>query len=102
MLILDEYETTDIALETAQGNPISNVQCREISLYNRALFGNLEKKYGEYIEKRVEPSAIYNCHGLVFASRRTAIESSVEVSDLRQSRRLEIVNRSKRYSEKIL
>jgi hypothetical protein len=36
------------------------------------------------------------------ADLRGADFSLPEVSDLRQSRRLEIVNRSKRYSEKIL
>lgn len=65
-----------IALETQEGNPITNDQSREIWNRDEKEFERYEDKYGDVTIKRTEPDAGYNCHGLTFGSRRTWIYDS--------------------------
>jgi hypothetical protein len=64
---------TELALETAEKNKIPNAQSKELSHQDLLQVKDIEKKWGEVITPRSGPTPIYNCHGLVFASRRTGI-----------------------------
>jgi len=69
----------ELALETSSQNKIKNYQGQEISIYELNLVDKYEKKYGPYIKRRSEPSPIYNCHGMTFASKRTGIDEPSEI-----------------------
>lgn len=63
----------ELALETAEKNKIPNAQSKELSTQDLLQVTDIEKKWGDKIIPRSGPTPIYNCHGLVFASRRTGI-----------------------------
>ena len=63
----------ELALETAEKNRIPNTQSKELSSQELLQVTDIEKKWGDRITPRSGPTPIYNCHGLVFASRRTGI-----------------------------
>jgi hypothetical protein len=70
-----------IALETSKRNKIDNEQATELSA--------LEKNYARKVAaehphatKRTNPSPLYNCHGLAFASRRTRITDAAALSTI--------------------
>lgn len=69
---------SEIVVQTRKGSDILNSQLSEIPLWERADFPTYKSRYSEAIP-RSEPTGIYNCHGLTFASRRTRI---FEVSDI--------------------
>ena len=65
-----------IRLDTRKGNPISNVQ-----VLAPPSPGDADVRYRQDHPRaiwRSQPSRIYNCHGMVFASRRSAI-SPIEI-----------------------
>lgn len=71
-----------IVLQTRNGLDIDNDQCRVLSPFEEN-YGSqvLERKYGGRtgFTFRSEPTGMYNCHGLVFASRRTCICDQNEI-----------------------
>ena len=67
-----------IHFETRQGTSIVNSQSPAIAEGQRAYFPWFQNKYPKVIH-RSDPSGFYNCHGLVFASRRAAIYRVEEV-----------------------
>ena len=66
---------TTIVLQTRQGNAIPNSQSHEITPSETTQFRDCEKTH-PYAKFRSPPNPIYNCHGLVFASKRTGIHRS--------------------------
>ena len=65
-------ETEGIRLATREGSHIDNFQCTdELTRLDIDSMRRLEAKYP--LIRRTPPNAIYNCHGFVFACRRTAI-----------------------------
>ncbi len=62
-----------IALQTARGNPVDNIQLQEISISELNLGEDLERKFSLGALPRTGPTPRYNCHGLTFANRRTCI-----------------------------
>ena len=74
-IIVDPFgrEIKAITTETTLGNPIENEQPQEISPFERNQF----RDYAVYAAAipRGEPDPIYNCHGLAFASKRTAVDA---------------------------
>lgn len=66
---------TTIILQTREGTAIPNSQSHEISPFEANQFRDCEKTH-PYAKFRPPPNPIYNCHGLVFASRRTGIQRS--------------------------
>jgi len=70
----------DLPLFTSLRNRIPNDQLAEISAYERNLFADIAQDFGARAEFRGFASPTYNCHGLVFASRRTAIHDSAAIS----------------------
>ena len=63
----------ELLLETADANPISNVQVHRLSLQDDQDAAEVLVQYGQHVTERAPRSGIYNCHGLVFAARRTTI-----------------------------
>jgi hypothetical protein len=83
----------ELALETRQGNQITNCQTDWFSPLDQRWCEDLERDYPEE-DRRSEPTSIYNCHGLTFASRRTAIDNSQEVLKiLEDDKYVEVDNR---------
>jgi hypothetical protein len=66
---------TSIKLETRKGNPIENSQFHEIGKFAVKEYENILKRFNNSITIRTGINPIYNCHGLVFASRRTGIDN---------------------------
>ena len=61
-----------IALETRKGHTIANSQAPEPSVQNRRVHASLLAKNPDWVERK-PPCGVYNCFGVVWASRRTAI-----------------------------
>jgi hypothetical protein len=59
-------------LETSRGTGIKHVQELELTEYEINWDRYFERTY-DRAKRRTAPSALYNCHGLTFASRRTKI-----------------------------
>ena len=76
IIIPNKPHNTSITLQTRMGNEIPNIQSHEISALERNQFPYYEKGH-PYVKFRTPPSPIYNCHGLVFASKRTSIFSDI-------------------------
>ena len=66
---------TDITLHTRIRHDIPNSQSHEFHSYEKRLFLELEGKFSKAVF-REPPNPIYNCHGLIFASRRTGITNN--------------------------
>ncbi len=64
-----------LALETTPGNSIDNEQILEISPFEANQHRDFDRDYGSVI-RRHDPTPVYNCHGLTFASRRTGIHDT--------------------------
>ena len=62
-------------LDTAAGNHIENSQLGELTFGDRLHAGDLRRDYPDSTV-RAAPTSRYNCHGLVFASRRTGVYDS--------------------------
>jgi len=75
-----------IALETRCGRPIANVIESQPGDRERRLYDARRKKYGERWSNRKPACGGYNCFGMVFASRRTAIldaeDTDVQIYDI--------------------
>ncbi len=63
---------TAITVETRLGTDIPNHQPLEFSEQDRSMCRQFDHKFPDAIS-RTNPISVYNCHGLVFASRRTWI-----------------------------
>jgi|SRR5579863_81606 len=61
-----------IRLETSAAVGIDNEQQTDVSVYDRNLAEVFARKHPKAVP-RTTPSAMYNCHGMTFASRRTRI-----------------------------
>jgi hypothetical protein len=64
-----------IRLETSRRTGIHNVQEFEISAFHLNWNARIPKDFPD-ATPRGEMSALYNCHGLTFASRRTRVENT--------------------------
>lgn len=67
-----------IKVQTRKATDISNCQVFSMSPFERNQFSSYERRYQGVIFRNL-PTAIYNCHGLVFASRRTGIFEVEEI-----------------------
>lgn len=61
-----------IRLDTSKAKGIRNQQDHDISGYDLNRSKQLEREYPR-AKRRSKPSALFNCHGLTFACRRTKI-----------------------------
>jgi hypothetical protein len=80
-LIGNPHGPTTLALESCAARPIDNERLYEISAYETNLFRQFDADYGTN-ERRSDPTPIYNCHGLTFASRRTGIFESSTIGQI--------------------
>lgn len=67
-------QARSIHLETRRGTSILNSQSPVIATWQAAQLSKLQRDYPKVVQ-RTGPSGFYNCHGLVFASRRTEVYS---------------------------
>jgi hypothetical protein len=68
-----------IRLETSAATGIDNEQRTDISVYDRNLAERFARKH-PWAKPRTTPSAMYNCHGMTFASPRTRITDVAGIS----------------------
>lgn len=73
ILLPGQVPQKEIHTQTAAGNDIPNAQMLEVDESEIRKLPLLLNKYGPKLTQRTDPTGIYNCHGLVFASRRTFI-----------------------------
>ena len=81
---LDRPNERILELETAQGRKISNAQ-NLIAMESKQVFDcreSFKKKYPSMIERTSSPTGMYNCHGMVFAARRTQIIDAQTIRDI--------------------
>ena len=74
----NQFPISEITVQTRKGNDIKNVQCKIPLTLLLKYERDLEKKYPSF-KLRSKPSGMYNCFGLVFASRRTTVEDLSEI-----------------------
>jgi len=78
-------------LQTSEGTDIPNYQIREVSAFEANQFADLDANYGASTSRRAEPTPVYNCHGMTFASRRTGIyDDPALYTILREDRYVEV------------
>lgn len=68
-----------IRLETSKRSGIENIQFFEVSSCERNWALDIPKRFPKVIP-RTNMSAVYNCHGLTFASRRTRIVDDAAIN----------------------
>jgi hypothetical protein len=80
ILIPGERRQSKIVIQTRRGTPISNVQEYDLPPYYLQLDKEQDEKYQEpFVFFVSNPSSYYNCHGLIFGSRRSAIWDPQEI-----------------------
>ena len=67
-----------IRVETAKKNGVNNLQGTDVTNLDRGLDRELAEKF-RHARRRTGVCALYNCHGLTFASRRTRITHARDV-----------------------
>jgi hypothetical protein len=67
-----------IRLETSKRTGIRNSQGSEISDFNRNWNAEIQKRH-PHVTARTDMSALYNCHGLTFACRRTRVDDTRDI-----------------------
>ena len=79
-ILLTQGQTrNEIRLDTLKGNKIDNYQIFELSQVEKNQFKDYSKENYPFAKHRNNPSPIYNCHGMSFASRRTNIDRATEI-----------------------
>jgi hypothetical protein len=71
-----------IALETRSGRPIENTIEPEPGDRERRLYEVRRNRFGAGWFNRKPPCGVYNCYGMLFASRRTSILADVQIPDI--------------------
>lgn len=88
-----ERYQTKIAIDTRKGNDIDNIQEYDLTPFYLELNKRFKQQYTEPRATFVnEPSSIYNCHGLTFGSRRSAIWNPEEVRKILKEDDYKIIN----------
>jgi hypothetical protein len=90
------FQRTTIALDTRRGNAIENRCGRAVPSAGMELeCEGWRKKHPLAQHRATNPSSMYNCHGLTFASRRTNITSQATLRTILSEDDYEEVPRSK-------
>lgn len=71
-----------IALQTRKGRDIPNYVAPDPGEQAQRKYEALRKRYGLLWKNRKGPCGGYNCYGMVFASRRTAISEDERIPDI--------------------
>jgi hypothetical protein len=80
-----------IRLQTSTGRDIPNVQGSEISAFEKNWASDLQDTFPRVI-LRTSLSALYNCHGLTLASRRTRLTDPIWVTRVLEDDKYENVS----------
>ncbi len=75
-MLLDAFGGRELRLDSAQFRQLANYQGGVTPPHELNQFPVMERAYGMEVERRVDPTPRYNCHGLSFGARRTCIESA--------------------------
>jgi hypothetical protein len=81
-----------IALQTSKNRDIDNYQVFEMSNFEVNQNKDYESPKYKSVIFRASPSAIYDCHGLTFASRRTCIDEKLEIEKILEDDNYQQVN----------
>lgn len=81
-LLPNPRQPSKLALDSCRSNHIDNQRLFEISVYESNQFRQFDKDYGLGVERRCDPTPLYNCHGLTFGARRTGIFDSGTLSQV--------------------
>jgi hypothetical protein len=92
LIVPGQPRERSIALQTRDCNNIPNVQSLEVAPHNARSFAKLKTDYTKpgIVFRTDGVTGIYNCHGLVFASRRTQIVDGVHQLVLADDRYVEM------------
>lgn len=71
----------EIIVQTREANTIENCQGNSLTVLDHAEFAGLLRRF-PLATSRSNPTPVYNCHGLVFASRRTGISNAEEIKKI--------------------
>lgn len=82
----------NIILQTKNGRNIPNVQSHETSPFERNQYSRFERNFTS-VKFRSNPNPAYNCHGLTFASRRTAITDNPSLYHILEDDRYEEIQK---------
>ncbi len=80
-ILLGDTERS-IALATRKGRSIRNVVAPDPDEQARRKYAFVRKKFGQSWTNRKGPCGGYNCYGMVFATRRTAIYEDGQIADI--------------------
>ena len=72
-------EKRSIRVDTHRGNPVRNEIAPNPGEAGTRRYGLLRKRYGSQWKNRKSACGVYNCFGMLFASRRTAIYDDDQV-----------------------
>lgn len=78
-LLLVQPEEPSIALQTAEGNDVANTIAPTPAANKAAVYALIRNRHPNWIHRK-PLCGRYNCHGMTFANRRTAIYEDVEVN----------------------
>lgn len=91
---LTNKQNPRIICQTRQGNEINNEQiANSLPLLDMASARRMKQQYN-FATYRTMPCGYYNCHGLVFASRRTRIWDPKEVEKIILQDDYKIINKN--------
>lgn len=83
LILAGQQQRASIVVQTRCGTPVDNVQEANLTLFYQAQSRQqMTRHAGPGVVFRINESGYYNCHGLTFAARRTAIPDPQEVAKI--------------------
>jgi len=71
-----------IVVQTRRGRSVANVIEAEPGPREKNIYATIQKRFGHVWINRKPPCGVYNCYGMVFASRRTSILDDGQIADI--------------------
>jgi len=84
---------SQIVTQTRAGDPIDNCQASLITVKDKADSEALQKRWNDAQQRGADVVPHYNCHGLTFAARRTAVTDASEVRKVLSQDEYEVVDK---------
>lgn len=82
IVLYDHQGGRSIELQTAERRDVPNYQASGLSYHEQQQHTRLDGRYGGRVRERAPSTAVYNCHGLVFAARRTAVHEAAAIYNI--------------------
>ena len=80
-ILLGDTERS-IVVHTRCGRPVTNVIELEPGPREKDRYESIQRRFGRQWINRKPPCGVYNCYGMVFASRRTSILEDDQIADI--------------------